>query len=38
MKYQVTFPSGIQRMFDTMQEAQAFAAVGYGTVQEIDTK
>ncbi len=33
--YQVTFPSGIQRLFDTYEEAQQFATVGYGTVYAI---
>lgn len=30
--YQVTFPSGIQRLFTTLEEAQQFAYVGYGTI------
>jgi len=31
--YQVTFPSGIQRLFTTLEEAQQFAYIGYGTIQ-----
>ena len=30
--YIVTFPSGIQRWFDNLEEAYRFAYAGYGTI------
>ena len=31
----VTFPSGIQRWFDNLQEAYRFAYAGYGTIVSV---
>jgi len=33
--YIVTFPSGIQRWFDNLQEAYRFAYAGYGTIVSV---
>ena len=33
--YIVTFPSGVQRWFDSLEEAYPFAHAGYGTIVSV---